>query len=375
MLRTVASEDGTWLPDFLLPAHDLCFLHHDVLVELLRTAEESEAFTQEFEFRDASDRSAFESSAHALEWLARTGRTRERADFLRRFVFPALLSDMLHFIYEALDCSRAAKLNVTYALIRKPLQENLFLLETIATDVEGFAEKLAANPMYLRAQKAGGLDAHERRISDVLAAIGESDRFDARYLAQLRYDRAAEDGFDGMCNQAVHLFTEHKAIKTAPLSVNFIFSGEDEKQAQWYLLYSRLPYLLDYARQVVEHVYRNLALTDPVYIKEMERRSMASTLLWAPAIDPHYKSPELDRYVSATNERLRKHCRDDGYECPTVPDLKRMRDTGAYPGESMLHVRLRRARYIASAWPRAVVRLLNRIGKSNAAAPAKKAAG
>jgi hypothetical protein len=62
----------------------------------------------------------------------------ERANILKAVVLPAVLSDLLHFIYEALQCSRKGKLNVTYALIRRPIQESLYLLESIVLDAAGF---------------------------------------------------------------------------------------------------------------------------------------------------------------------------------------------------------------------------------------------
>lgn len=349
--------DGTWLPDYLIPAHDLCFLHHDILVELLRSAEAEGSFSEHFEFRDEEDKKAFEDSADLFEWFARTGRRSEQAHTLRWVVFPALLSDLLHFVYEALESSRKAKLGVAYALIRKPLQENLFLLETIATDVDGFAEKLANNPLLLRAQKAGGLDVHTRRISEVLGVLGERDRFDARYLAQLRYDKTAEDGFDGICNKAVHLFTEHKAIMTERMNVNFIFGGEDAKRTQWYFLYSRLPYVLDYVRAVIEHVFGHIATTNPVYLAEMDRRIMASTLLWAPAVDPHYREPTIERYVDATRTRLGRHCVENGYVAPRAEHLRIMKQSGAFPGESAIRMRFRHLRSTTSALPRHLRRL------------------
>jgi hypothetical protein len=118
---------------------------------------------------------------------------------------------MLHCIYEALDSSRKTKLNITYMLIRKPLQESLFLLESVVADRFDFAEKLATEPLKLRALKAGGVDVHTQRIQRVLEIVGESHRLSASYLAQLRYDKRVDDGFDGICNHAMHLFTEHEA--------------------------------------------------------------------------------------------------------------------------------------------------------------------
>ncbi len=354
MARTtlVEREGKTWVPDYLLPAHELCFLHHDILVELLRSGEEEGSFSQRFQFRDDAEREAFEDSADVFEWFERTGRGQDRAAFLRRTVFPALLSDLLHFVYEALESSRKAKLNVAYALIRKPIQENLFLMEIIAADVDQFTEHLVNSPLKLHSQKAGSFDAHVKRISLVLDALGEQDRFDAEYLARLRYDKAAEDGFDGICNKAIHLFTGHKAIETERLNVNFIFSDWGAKMTQWYYLYSRLPYLLDYTRLVVEHVYARFERTDPVYLDEMNRRMMAATLLWAPAVDEHYRNEIFERYVKATWNRLVEHCIQNQRRPPTPHDLRRMKESGAFPGESPLRTKLRHARYSALTLPR-----------------------
>jgi hypothetical protein len=94
---------------------------------------------------------------------------------------------MLLCVYEALQASRKGTLNVTFILLRKPLQETLFLLESIIIGELDFASKLANNPLLLRPKTAGGLDGHKARISCVLTTIGQNGRFDANYIAQLRY--------------------------------------------------------------------------------------------------------------------------------------------------------------------------------------------
>jgi hypothetical protein len=93
----------------------------------------------------------------------------------------------------------------------------------------------------LWSQGVGGQEAHTRNIQKVLDTIGENGRFDAAYLAQLRYDKGATDGFDGICNKAMHLFTHHEAIRTEPMNINFIFSNWDSRRTQWSFIYSRLP--------------------------------------------------------------------------------------------------------------------------------------
>lgn len=357
-MRTILSPKSgrTVLPDRYLFGHELCFLTHDILAELIVSAEQQGVFSERFTFRDNADSLAFENADDVFAWFDATGRKEERAGFLRRTVFPALMSDFLHFVYEALESSRKAKLNITYALLRKPLQENLFLLELIASDLHSFATHLTENPLLLRSQKAGGLDVHNRRIASVLTTLGEAERFDAGYLAQLRYDKNADDGFDGICNKAVHLFTEHHAIRTEKLNINFIFSDWDAKLTQWGYLYSRLPYLLAYAHCLAEHVFGTFERSDPVYFADIKRRLHAATILWADTLEDKYRHPGLVNFAESVRVQLESECRANKWPTPTKSHLLRMRADGAWPGESGVAVRLRHLRFSALAYMGKVTR-------------------
>lgn len=301
----VNTEGNSLLPEYLDQAHDLCFLNHDILVELLRSGEEERVFFRTIEFSDDQDRKLLEDLDDIFEWLDRTGRVSERNKVLRQTVFPALLSDFLHFIYEALNCSKKAKLAVTYSLIRKPIQESLFLFEVMANNLDGFCNYLIDNPLRLRARHAGGTEVHKNRISKVLTNIGESDRFNAEYLAQLRYEKT-DDGFDGSCNTATHLFTQHEAIKTDNMNINFIFIFSDDysRITQWYFLYSRLPYILCYSRTLIENVFSTFTLTDPNYLENLERRVMAGTLIWSNDVHSDYMNEYLEQFSRSTKSRL-----------------------------------------------------------------------
>jgi hypothetical protein len=334
-----------YIPDELIQAHNLCFLNHDILVELLRSGEQQKVFWQNMPLRDEKDRRELEEAADVFEWLEATGRKEERKLLLRRVVFPALLSDFLHFIYEALECSRKAKLNVTYALLRKPIQENLFVFETIAADLEQFSDSMVNNPVKLHSQTAGGISVHANRIRNVLNIIGEDHRFDADYLAQLRYDKNTEDGFDGVSNKAIHLFTHHHAIQTEALNINFIFSGSEAKLTQWHYLYSRLPYILFYSRRLIEYICSTFVKTYPEYLDDLERRTAASTLLWAAHFEETYRQEAIERFIEETRKQLNTTCREAGYREPTVEDLIRMEETGAFPEEALTETILRGKRY------------------------------
>lgn len=132
------------------------------------------------------------------------------------------------------------------------------------------------------------------------------------------------DSFDGICNHAMHLFTEHKAIRTEHMNINFIFSGMEAKLTQWAYLYSRLPYLLLYVHRIAEYITANIVSTKPEYLANMDRRIAALTLLWRGTVDDKYVSNPLEQLVIKTFEWLAEHCSKAGCRSPSKADLENM---------------------------------------------------
>ncbi|NTF42835.1 hypothetical protein [Rhizobium rhizogenes] len=332
MLRfsSIVSKEGTHLPERYWIAHELCFLAHDIMTQALVSGEKASVFKTTFRFRDDIDREAFEKASDVFVWLEETRRFEERESFLIATVFPAVLSDMLHCFYEALETSRKAKLVVSYMLIRKPLQETLYLLETMLADRSDFTRKLTSDPIKLYSQTAGGLDVHTKRIQTVIDILGDANRFDAEYIAQLRYDKNATDGFDGTCNKAMHLFTNHQAIRTENLNINFIFSGIESKLTQWSYLYGRLPYLLVYTCRVMESLLASIMPTDLSYLQDMERRIAALVVLWWESIEPPYNEPHLEKFFISTRNWLHEHCQEVVNRQPNQRDLEQMAEIGSF---------------------------------------------
>ena len=334
MFLICENREPNHLPDSVLRGHDLCFLIHDILTQLLASGEKQNVFETKIPFETEKQKESFEKTNDIFLWLETEKLYSQRVNVLRATVLPAVLSDMLHCIYETLESSRKAKLNISYMLVRKPIQESLYLLESIILNEHEFAETIVQNPLLLRPKNAGGVEGHRNRINKVLEIIGENNRLDASYIAQLRYDKNEYDSFDGVCNQAMHLFTEHKAIKTENLNINFIFSGWEQKTTQWEYLYSRLPYLLFYAYQVVEYIMSNIILTTQEYMDDMSRRISALIILWRSELNEDYVSDEIDFFVSSTADWLRCHCHQKENDCISVEQLVRMAQFGAYPNES-----------------------------------------
>lgn len=143
----------------------------------------------------------------------------------------------------------------------------------------------------------------------------------------------------------MHLFTEHKDIRTELLNINFVFSTLDAKISQWSYLYSRLPYLLYYSMCIVEHIGSSIIPTNPEYLDDVSRRVDAAVVLWSKTIWSRYYAKPLEKFVNETSRRLVAHCASMHCRNPTKRDLQRMARSGALPNESATDVAARLARF------------------------------
>lgn len=301
---------NNFLPKEFISGHELCFFIHDLLANTLVSGENQDIFNYEFSLEERIANN-FENDEDIFLFLQKNKLDEHRNKVLKTFILPAVLSDTLHCIYEVLISSKKGKLNISYMLIRKPIQESLYLLESMIIDETAFGKSMAENPLELRpsvAMKKNGVTGHEERINIVLDKLQLSNLFSASYLANLRYNKRCKDNFDGICNHAMHLFTEHDAIKTDKLNINFIFSDYDSKLTQWAYLYSRLPYILLYLYYVVEYLIEEICPTEKWYIEEMKLRIFAHFILLFEDLDENYYTDELFKIVELSKNKINDFC-------------------------------------------------------------------
>lgn len=81
-----------------------------------------------------------------LRWLEKHNKSSELGELLLKSVYPAILADYCQFVSEALHCSEKGKLTVTYALLRKPLRDNLLYFEWLLADPNNLLNTLYNMP-------------------------------------------------------------------------------------------------------------------------------------------------------------------------------------------------------------------------------------
>jgi len=122
---------------------------------------ENKVFTTVFDLNEQEKEDLACFDGHILDWLKNKYDEYEIA--VKKTLIPAVLSDMLHCIYEALKAMESGKVTIAYMLLRKRIQENLYLFEEMLLKKSDFIKKFEEDPLRFRPKNAGGMEGHKKK--------------------------------------------------------------------------------------------------------------------------------------------------------------------------------------------------------------------
>lgn len=278
-------DEVSHLPEEFEFSHWYAFFLHDQLVETLKSAEKAEVFNSIIEFKHESHKQAIEglSGEEFISWLEENGYKEEVLVLYYKQLCAALLSDFLHFIYESLKCSKKGKLTVAYALLRKPLKENLFYMEWLLARPGDFLKRFEEeNPHRFKLPHAD-----ETSESDHIAIIREAAEntktglwMNPEFIHELRFKKNSPISLEPLWQKANHLVTTFKYMETEECNLNFVFSGPDAHYSQWSGYYQFVPILLFHAVEVVEALLKRFARRGDEETDLVPLRTIAGMMLY-----------------------------------------------------------------------------------------------
>ena len=256
------------IPEKYWKAHEFCFYLHDQVANIAVEYELSEIadFTIDELYRAAA------SQGHTLEedfdYLALLRDTPDLSPAYRHHLSSHLIIsltyDLLNFLFEALRCLEKRKFTVAFALLRKPLKENLLFLAWILADEAEFIAKFEANTY----NNLKGVQPEKRiQIFDrAVEMLPMREAFDGETIHDLIYSKELPHGFEIAFQQATHLVTSKgRFLRTEDLSLNFVFEDPSE-DANYDFIYSKLPYLLFFVTSVSASAFNRIAeMNEQVY--------------------------------------------------------------------------------------------------------------
>lgn len=263
---------GEYLIEYEFPedfeiARDYCIFLNNLIASTYNSAVDAKIFDHKIDFDSRKETRKFvrESTKWSTEEYQEYFITNKKHGDLYfiaiKNVVRAVLLDFHQYIFEALENIKKGQLTIAYTLLRKPLKENLFILEWIAADSFEFFKRFnfddskLYSPLSLQCNK----DFMRDIIKNAINNIKINSFYDPEFIFQLRYDKSKIFSFDPLWNLSTHLVTDREPIKTETFNLNFVFSNEDNKESQFAHIYTLLPYLLFYSVDIIETALQRIS--------------------------------------------------------------------------------------------------------------------
>ncbi|WP_462394128.1 hypothetical protein [Alistipes indistinctus] len=262
-ILAIEKGEKVFIPRKYRKIHNLCAIIYDQLTEIYTEKNYKALFYTVFNFdqNDVNIDQLKNEGIHVLDWLKINNRNEDIELALTKQIVPALVSDFINFIFESMHCAKRGKMTVAYALLRKPLTDELLILEQILLDRTTFIDKLfhSGNPEdYDPSRK----DIDKKEIIKNILDILDNPFFeDYEFIYDLRYNKASPMGINGISNHALHIVTRDRNYKTENQNLNFIFSQEEDMARYYMQYYFVVPYLLIYAVSIIDKILFSI-LTD-----------------------------------------------------------------------------------------------------------------
>ncbi len=159
---------------------------------------------------------------------------------LNKSLFLGLLQDFCYFMQESLDCSNKMRLVITYALLRRPLVDNLKILLRILFD-DSFYDKFINNDNY---DPANMKDDELKELLKKTDNIRFTKPITGEFIYNLIYEKTNNGSIVNLSNKAIHPVTTRPWNKTGEMNLNFMFVTHYDIDKLWNHYYTILPAIL-----------------------------------------------------------------------------------------------------------------------------------
>jgi hypothetical protein len=254
------------IPQDRFPEHEFCFYLHDMMTQLLVEIESIDFRSAHFELSESTQETASGDSEQLIDHLLQSDHRPKAARMMLNHVLVALMSDYLHFVYEALVALSKRKFAVAFSLLRKPFKENLLHMTWMLGDAEDYFEKFEKSPAVFMESRKTDSSFRAGLFEKALQRCILSESFSPVLIESFIYDKEDPISLASLFDKATHLVTGARALRTEPMNLNFIF--KDPRDDDVYdNCYSLISMILMYSFAIVSSEIEKSAPLDTAYIR------------------------------------------------------------------------------------------------------------
>lgn len=255
-ILAIEENEEVALPKKYHKINNLCAIIYDQLTEIYQESNYNELLETSLEFSENTQfvEQLNKGEIHPLDWLKENELNPEIEIILTKQIILSVVSDFINFMFESMYSAKRGKMTVAYALLRKPLTDELLIFEQLLNDKSDFINRFFHqgnpedyDPSHRNLDK---LKIIESAINKTRLQIFPSSEF----IYDLRYNKECSYGINGVSNHALHIVTRDKNYKTSNQNFNFIFSQQDDIERYFEHYYNLVPYLLIYSVSIIDEI-------------------------------------------------------------------------------------------------------------------------
>jgi hypothetical protein len=282
----IEKDDKVLLPKKYHFTHNTCVIAYDLIGEIIKSPTYKELTVTSIQLEKGDEKvvDRLDKDIHVLDWLKSTDKKDQISTVLGKHLLCSIVADFCSFMYESLNCAKKGKMSVAYALLRKPLTDELLLLEQLLVNRNELIDRFyhSGEPkQYDPSHKSVGGEKVKQIINESINLLDGITPFDFDLIYKLRYDKTIPGGLNGMMNHAHHIVTTDPNYKTERQNLNFIFSGEDDYKRYWEHYYYLVPYLLIYTSAIVDRIAFSFLKTKEELRAVKELRRYIAYIFWS----------------------------------------------------------------------------------------------
>lgn len=244
------------LPKKYHKINNLCAIIYDQLTEIYKESNYGELLETTLEFGENTKlvEQLNKGEIHPLDFLKQNELNPEIETIISKQITLAVVSDFINFIFESMYNAKRGKMTVAYALLRKPLTDELLIFEQLLGNKTDFINRFfhQGNPEDYdpSARNIDKLKIIENAIVNTRLQIFPSSQF----IYDLRYNKECDYGINGISNHALHIVTRDRNYKTSNQNFNFVFSQQEDIEGYYEHYYNLVPYLLIYSVSIIDEI-------------------------------------------------------------------------------------------------------------------------
>ena len=315
MVKSYISES---LPERFIKSHQLLLYYNDVIVDLLKLADEHRLSEISIPLEEKESISV-ELSDEPIMCMLNNGHSKEAYKVTKSHIFFSLLTDFIYYMHESFSCSERGKVSVAFSISRKPIKDTLFYLCWLLAEPKEFINLLLYN-------EAGDYDI-TKLSEEVKKTIYKKSceriankkiNYDHNLLFEIIYDRKSEISLCGAWDMSAHLVTTNRNYPTNKGDLNFIFSSEEIWGDFWELYYNKMPYIMDFMIEVAITIFEEILTPDNVTV--LFNRSMRNFKFTLSTMDT--LGERFSAHYSEILEEIIIHCNFCYDQIPMSEDIK-----------------------------------------------------